>query len=394
MELRNEHVTTTRLTSIGAAVVVIGSLVGLAGCGSAAPGTGHTTAARTSPPTPVTAPAAPLTLVSVSPAPGTTLASASTPVVLTFSAPVAAGATDPEVSPATPGGWSTVGATMTFTPSLDYAPFVPLTLTVPAGLRGSDRSVLSSAVTLRYTTAAPSTLRVQQLLAELEYLPLAWAPAGATAPTVAAPPAPGATATVAAADIPVGDQPGSFAWRWASIPPGLGSQWAQGATNQITSGAVMAFEADHSLAIDGIAGPSVWAALTGAVAAGQTDPRPYDYISVKMALPQTLDVWQAGAVVYSTPVNTGVAGAPTEPGTYPVYERFVSTTMSGHNPDGSVYHDPGIPWVAYFHGGDAIHGFVRAAYGFPQSVGCVELPPSHAQAVYPMDYYGTLVTVS
>jgi lipoprotein-anchoring transpeptidase ErfK/SrfK len=50
--------------------------------------------------------------------------------------------------------------------------------------------------------------------------------------------------------------------------------------------------------------------------------------------------------------------------------------------------------VAYFNGGDAVHGFVRARYGYPQSDGCVELPPSHAEVVYPMDYYGTLVTVA
>ena len=43
------------------------------------------------------------------------------------------------------------------------------------------------------------------------------------------------------------------------------------------------------------------------------------------------------------------------------------TTMSGTNPDGSHYVDPGIQWVSYFNGGDALHGFVRGSYGFPRA---------------------------
>ncbi len=67
--------------------------------------------------------------------------------------------------------------------------------------------------------------------------------------------------------------------------------------------------------------------------------------------------------------------------------------MTGTNPDGSHYVDPGIPWVSYFNGGDALHGFVRGSYGFPQSDGCVEMPPSNAEVVFPLTPLGTLVTV-
>jgi lipoprotein-anchoring transpeptidase ErfK/SrfK len=49
--------------------------------------------------------------------------------------------------------------------------------------------------------------------------------------------------------------------------------------------------------------------------------------------------------------------------------------------------------VSYFHGGDALHGFIRPSYGRPQSLGCVELPPAHAEVVYPYTPIGTLVTV-
>jgi lipoprotein-anchoring transpeptidase ErfK/SrfK len=68
--------------------------------------------------------------------------------------------------------------------------------------------------------------------------------------------------------------------------------------------------------------------------------------------------------------------------------------MSGTNPDGSTYHDPGIPWISYFNGGDALHGFTRASYGFPQSLGCVEMPAAEAGQVYPYTPIGTIVNVS
>ena len=96
----------------------------------------------------------------------------------------------------------------------------------------------------------------------------------------------------------------------------------------------------------------------------------------------------------TTPVNTGIASAPTATGTYPVYEHLPVTTMSGTNPDGSHYSDPGIPDVSYFNGGDALHGFLRSQYGFPQSLGCVEMPYSTAAQVYPYTPIGTLVHVT
>ena len=77
-----------------------------------------------------------------------------------------------------------------------------------------------------------------------------------------------------------------------------------------------------------------------------------------------------------------------------MYLRYTSTTMSGTNPDGSHYDDPGVPWVSYFNGGDAVHGFLRGSYGSPQSLGCVELPYSTAQGAYDLMNYGTLVTVT
>jgi lipoprotein-anchoring transpeptidase ErfK/SrfK len=93
------------------------------------------------------------------------------------------------------------------------------------------------------------------------------------------------------------------------------------------------------------------------------------------------------------PVNTGAPGADTVDGTYPVFEHVTSSRMQGTNPDGSTYNDPDVPWASFFNGGDALHGFVRASYGSPQSNGCVEMPVATAAQVWPLTPIGTLVTI-
>jgi lipoprotein-anchoring transpeptidase ErfK/SrfK len=96
----------------------------------------------------------------------------------------------------------------------------------------------------------------------------------------------------------------------------------------------------------------------------------------------------------SGPVNTGIPQAPTAQGVFAVFEHAPSVTMSGTNPDGSHYNDPGVPWVSYFNGGDALHGFLRGSYGSAQSLGCVEMPYAEAHDVYQYTPIGTLVQVT
>ena len=157
----------------------------------------------------------------------------------------------------------------------------------------------------------------------------------------------------------------------------------------------MQFEAANDMTTDGIAGPDVWAALLRDVMESTgTDTAPWDWVLVSQSpLPENQVIYSNGVVVESNPVNTGIAVAPTADGTFPVYEHLVSTTMTGTNPDGTHYSDPGILWVSYFNGGDALHEFPRASYGFPQSLGCVESPMAAAAAVFPYTPIGTLVTV-
>src|SRR5205807_337828 len=80
----------------------------------------------------------------------------------------------------------------------------------------------------------------------------------------------------------------------------------------------------------------------------------YSYVTVSTGS-QSLNLWHDGHNVATTAVNTGIASRPTATGTYPVYEHIAVGTMSGTNPGGSHYNDPGIKWISYFNGGDALH---------------------------------------
>jgi hypothetical protein len=229
-----------------------------------------------------------------------------------------------------------------------------------------------------------STLRLQQLLAQAGYLPVGWKPTGA--PLARTPEA----EVHAAVDPPRG----KFSWRYPKTPDGLREAWSAGQPNVVTEGALMAFEDDHEMETDGVAGPAAWEALMKEAIAGKRKPEPgYSYVSVSETLPETVTLWHNGHQVLSGPANTGIPGAETELGTFPVFEHLEETTMSGENPDGSHYEDPGIMWVSYFNGGDALHAFDRASFGTPQSLGCVEMPLEEAGEIFPYTPIGTLVTV-
>jgi lipoprotein-anchoring transpeptidase ErfK/SrfK len=187
--------------------------------------------------------------------------------------------------------------------------------------------------------------------------------------------------------------PGTFTWRYKTLPGVLKSKWSVGTNNIVLQGAMMHFQSTHNLTTTGAMDTSTWQAIVTAALEKKFDPEAYTYVLVSQTVPQNLKLYVNGHVFFSTLVNTGISASPTENGTYPVYLRYVTTTMSGTEPDGKPYHDTGIPWVSYFHGGDALHGFLRSQYGYPQSLGCVEMTYAHAGIVWPHTPIGTLVSV-
>jgi peptidoglycan hydrolase-like protein with peptidoglycan-binding domain len=364
------------------AVAVAGGVVytvGLAGPTSAYPALSHRRQA---------APDSALQLVGILPETGTGPITGTEPVVVELSEPLAPRSPLPQMSVA--GTWQPSGDSLVFQPSVGLIPSSTLHLTVPGGpggLKGQDGTHLASSVSASWQVAPGSILRVDQLLATLGYLPVTWTPAE---PTSLGP------ANQAAAIFTPPD--GSFAWRYPNTPAELQALWAPGQDNVLLQGAIMAFEAHEGLPTDGVLGPEAWAKLiqvteSPAAEAQAENPDGYTYTFVSKALPEAMTVWHDGAVVVQTAVNTGIPIDPTADGTFPVYERLQTQIMQGTNPDGSHYADP-VAWVAYFNGGDAVHYIARSAFGYPQSLGCVEAPYGAAEQAWPYLSLGSLVTVS
>jgi len=397
-----------------AAVIVAGSAfavtsahapgqVKMVSAGDSKPVTTQAPPAHSSPSAPPAPP--PLTLLSVSPADGSRHANGGAPITLTFSSALSSGTPLPTLTPKIAGSWAVSGATATFTPSYGYAPGTEVTLKIPggpAGMAGAAASAgtLGTSSRITFTTGSYSTLRLQQVLAQLGYLPLTWAPADGASDGVIpanAPAAADSSATTAGLNEQVADayQPpaGTFSFQ-PGYPDQLTRQWKAGTGNILDTGAIMAYQYDHGLIMDGTPGPQFWSSLLTAAATDKVNPNGYTYALASQNSPhESLKVWHNGKVILDTPANTGVAGASTVDGTFPVYERLPFQIMKGTNLDGTKYADP-VQWISYFNGGDAVHYFERPGYGYYQSLGCVELPLGPAKFIYNYLTYGTLVTVT
>ncbi len=322
------------------------------------------------------------------PAAGTSIAPART-LYVTFSKPVrdVLGAARPRLSPSTPGRWYAANShTLAFAPAgfgAALGSHLRVQLPHPVSILSGSGGGLHTSSEIEWTVPAGSTLRLHQLLAQAGYLPLDWSPKGADVARTAS----------AEAQAAVAPPAGSFRWRYGSTPHQLQAMWSDNRASVITKGAVMKFESDNGMTVDGAVGAAVWRRLIEDAIAGRRLHEPYSYVYVHREVPETMTLWSAGRTVVSSPANTGISGAETEAGTFPVFEHMPETTMSGTNPDGSHYEDPGIKWVSYFNGGDALHNFDRASFGSPQSLGCVELPLAASAEIYPYTPIGTLVTV-
>ena len=330
-----------------------------------------------------------LTVAQVAPASSAQAAPPRGPFEVRFSAPLAPGTTMPTITPSVPGTWHRHGTDLSFVPDYPLLPLSQFTMTIPGGaggfgdLQSASGGSLPQSVQLTWTIENGSVLRIQQLLAKWGYLPLTFTPAKAL-PNV----------TGARLESLYHPQPGTFAWRYPDTPSVVRSAWKEGVANHMTRGAIVAFERTHELpAYTSIRAP-LWPALVAAEGVGTTDPQGYTAAIASKVMPETLTIWHNGQIVFHSLANTGIAQSPTPDGDFFVYLRHRSQTMRGHNPDGQYYVDHGVKWINYFDGNDAIHGFVRASYGFPQSVGCVELPVPEAAIAWGLLHYGTLVVVT
>ncbi|HEX4114459.1 MAG TPA: L,D-transpeptidase [Solirubrobacteraceae bacterium] len=351
------------------------------------------------------------------------------PLRVRLSAPPASFSPRPTLSPAVAGTWTTHGDSEIFTPATTLDPCASYTLTIPAASTAVAHSPLAKQRTIALSVQCPSTRGLQQTLARLGYLPYGehsstrarafeaevaqardvGATTDATGQTTS-----GASDTATAASPITEDKQASassyssaqVARRVTAIDAFDPSPEAPdvrvsdappleyGQLDETTKGALMVFQSEHEIEPSGNPEAATWKALLRAAEKHERDPSPYTFVTVAESLPETLEVHRGNHVAFSTPANTGVPGAETAQGIFPIYSRFVSTTMTGTDVDGTKYTVPDVPWVNYFNGGDAVHGYPRASYGFPQSNGCVELPIEAAAQVYPMLEIGDIVEVS
>ena len=338
-------------------------------------------------------PAIALQTLSVTPAAGAKGINGADPIRVQFSAPLAANTPMPTLSPHITGSWQVEGDTAVFTPAIGYKQNTKVTLKIPGGANGmisvdgasAGGGLLAANVTQSFTTGSFSTMRLQQVLSQLGYLPLTWTQKANTAAISHS----NANAELSAAyQAPSG----TFSWK-SGYPSALTDQWKAGSGNILDVGAVRAFESVTGLTMDGVAGNTVWSHLLSAVAKGKDNPNGYTYALATQVLPENITIWHNGKVVLKSLANTGIPAAPTQDGPFPVYLKFVFSYMKGLNPDGTKYDDP-VWYASYFNGGDAVHEFSRYSYGFNQSLGCVEIPFDEAKKAYPYLTYGSLVTVT
>jgi L,D-transpeptidase catalytic domain len=332
--------------------------------------------------TEASAAAAPLPPTQLVALPQRALANGTEPLTVTLSAPVAPGSPPPTLTPNVAGGWSVLGDSWVFTPVSTLEPCSSYTLTVWARTSSSAHADLGRRHTLGLRVACPPLVALQQALARLGYLGARFRPRY----IVHIPSGP--ETRRAAAEHAFHPPRGALVPHPASAPP-----VKVGELDATTRGALTVYQSDRGLQVSGEPTRQTWESLLYDETVDRRAPTPYTWVTVSESLPETLELHRGDRVVFSTPVNTGVPGAETERGIFPIYARYVSTTMTGEDVDGTKYDVPDVPWVNYFNGGDAVHGYPRASYGFPQSNGCVELPIEAAHTVYGMLAIGDIVDV-
>jgi L,D-transpeptidase catalytic domain len=378
-----------KFSALAAAALVAASVTTAQGHGPqklldaaiSAPTTSSTPSPTTT--TPVATPPPILTPTRLTALPPALISDATAPLKIRLSGIPTPSSPPPTLRPAVSGTWTTSADYELFTPTSTLEPCSTYKLTIWANTTATGSSPLGKARTLTLQVACPSISALQQALARLGYLGARFHSSYGV-------------------HISTGRQTRQLAARRAYHPtrgnlypsPSNAPSLQTGQMDVTTRGGLTIFQQNHGITAGEAPERRTWAALLAAETLDHHNPRPYTWVSVSESIPETLQVHQGDHVALSSPTNTGVSGAETARGTFPIYSRFTSTTMTGTNPDGTHYSDPGVPWVNYFNGGDAVHGFPRGSYGTPQSNGCVELPIGTAEHVFHMLAIGDLVKVT
>ena len=102
---------------------------------------------------------------------------------------------------------------------------------------------------------------------------------------------------------------------------------------------------------------------------------------------QIVTAYEGQTSVYTALASTGTQWTPTVVGTYEIYVKYASTTMSGPG-----YYLPNVPYTMYFYKGYGLHGtYWHSNFGTPMSHGCVNLATPDAEWFYNWAPIGTPV---
>jgi len=158
---------------------------------------------------------------------------------------------------------------------------------------------------------------------------------------------------------------------------------APGVYDAQTQWAVMAFRKMAGLPRTFVADASVFAAL----AAGEGGfviryPSQGRHVEADLTHQVIALIGADGVIQRLYAISSGKPSTPTALGNFHFYLQ-----QPGVNNDGMVN-------STYFNGGDAVHYFPRYSFGYPQSLGCVELSLGDSAQAWPYLTYGSLVTVA
>lgn len=104
---------------------------------------------------------------------------------------------------------------------------------------------------------------------------------------------------------------------------------------------------------------------------------------------QRLYAYEGDTLVNSFVVSTGTWQTPTVTGSYKIWIKLRSSSMSGPG-----YYLPDVPYIMYFYKGYGIHGtYWHNNFGTPMSHGCVNMTIADAEWVYNFTKVGTVVNV-
>lgn len=108
---------------------------------------------------------------------------------------------------------------------------------------------------------------------------------------------------------------------------------------------------------------------------------------------QATTAYQGKIPLKTVLVSTGLPRYPTPVGEFKVYLKVRSQTMTG-GVGADRYVLPGVPWIMYFSGGNALHGtYWHKDFGRPKSHGCVNMTIADAKWFYEWAEVGTPVIV-